>query len=149
MLRSTFIHAPGVGYPTEARLWREGFRTWDEFLENSPRLRVGRERTRAIHQEIERSRSRLRAGDYRYFARRLKPRDQWRAIGEWGSKAVFLDIETTGPRGKPHPVTRVGLHRGRGEAQVLRGTGPDGVPPPDRKGPHVAHRHGSPFRPPA
>src|SRR2546426_10036581 len=112
MLRSTFIHAPGVGYPTEARLWREGFRTWDEFLENSPRLRVGRERTRAIHQEIERSRSRLRAGDYRYFARRLKPRDQWRACGEGGSKDVFLDIEKTGLRRERHHDNIFGCHVG-------------------------------------
>src|SRR2546422_10855235 len=113
MLRSTFIHAPGVGYPTEARLWREGFRTWDEFLENSPRLRVGRERTRAIHREIERSRSRLRAGDYRYFARRLKPRDQWRATGGGGDKAVSRDIATTRRWRRRRHCTRCGLHAGR------------------------------------
>src|SRR3989337_1205868 len=90
VLKTTFIHIPWVGYPTEARLWREGFRTWDDFLDGEPRLRAGRERARAIRAEVERSRSRLEHGDYRYFARRLSPRDQWRGPGGWGDRATYL-----------------------------------------------------------
>src|SRR2546427_12893263 len=108
MLRSTFVHAPWVGYPTEARLWREGVRTWDDFLSREPRLRVGRERRKEIQQEIERSRSRLKAGDYRYFARRLRPRDQWRAIGEGGRKACLWGLETNGRRTTRHHRTPAG-----------------------------------------
>src|SRR3989442_15647469 len=96
MIRSTFVHAPWVGYPTESRLWREGVRTWDDFLERNPRLRVGTDRRRAIQQELERSRSRLKAGDYRYFARRLLPLDRWRGIRGWGARGVLLEIETAG-----------------------------------------------------
>src|SRR2546425_8638948 len=145
MLRSTFVHAPWVGYPTEARLWREGVRTWDDFLERNPRLRVGTDRRRAIQQEVERSRRRLRAGDYRYFARRLRPRDQWRAIGEWGDRAVFLDIETTGLRRTRHHVTIVGLHDGHRMRQFMEGVDLDEFPAAIAKAPMVVTFNGSRF----
>src|SRR2546427_8136883 len=145
MLRSTFVCAPWVGYPTEARLWREGVRTWDEFIEGDPRLRVGPERRRAIRQEIERSRSRLRAGDYRYFARRLRPKDQWRAIGEWGDRAVFLDIETTGLRRNRHHVTLIGLHDGRRMRQFIEGVDLDEFPAAIARAPMIVTFNGSRF----
>jgi uncharacterized protein len=145
MLQNTFVHAPWVGYPSEVRLWREGCRTWDDFLDGNPRLRVGPERLRAIRQEIERSRSRLRAGDFRYFARRLRPRDQWRAIGEWGDRAVFLDIETTGLRRNRHHVTVVGLHDGRRMRQFIEGVDLDEFPAAISKSPMVVTFNGSRF----
>ncbi|TLZ57083.1 MAG: exonuclease [Methanobacteriota archaeon] len=145
MIRSTFVHAPWVGYPTESRLWREGVRTWDDFLERNPRLRVGTDRRRAIQQEVERSRSRLKAGDYRYFARRLKPRDQWRAIGEWGDRAMFLDIETTGLRRNRHHVTVIGLNDGKRTRQFIEGVDLDEFPAAISKAPMVVTFNGSRF----
>ena len=55
MLQSTFVHAPWIGYRLEARLWRDGIKTWDEFLDGDPRLYGGPERRKAIRLEIERS----------------------------------------------------------------------------------------------
>jgi len=145
MLQSTFVHAPWVGYPTEARLWRDGVRTWDDFLSQEPRLRVGHERRKAIQQEIERSHSRLKAGDYRYFARRLRPKDQWRAIGEWGDRAMFLDIETTGLRRNRHHVTVVGLNDGKRTRQFIEGVDLDEFPAAIAKAPMVVTFNGSRF----
>lgn len=145
MLRSTFVHAPWIGYLTESRLWREGVRTWDDFLEATPRIRVGTDRRRAIHQEIERSRSRLEAGDYRYFAKRLRPRDAWRAIGEWGDRAVFLDIETTGLRRNRHHVTVVGMNDGRRTRQFIEGVDLEEFPAAISKAPMVVTFNGSRF----
>ena len=145
MLQSTFVHAPWIGYRSEARLWREGLRTWDEFLDGDPQLRGGRERRKAARQEIERSRTRLRAGDYRYFARRLRPKDQWRAIGEWGDRAVFLDIETTGLRRNRHHVTLIGLHDGRRMRQFIEGVDLDEFPAAIAKAPMIVTFNGSRF----
>ena len=144
-MRSTFVHVPWVGYPTETRLWREGVRTWDDFLEKSPHLRVGAIRRKEIQQEVERSHSRLEAGDYRYFARRLRPRDAWRAIGEWGDRAAFLDIETTGLRRNRHHVTVVGLNDGRRTRQFIEGVDLDEVPAAMAKSPLVVTFNGSRF----
>ena len=44
-------------------------------------------------------RSRLAAGDSRYFARMLAPRDQWRAFPEFKDRVLYLDIETPGAAG--------------------------------------------------
>ena len=145
MLRNTFIHIPWVGYPTEARLWREGFRTWDDFLDGEPRLRAGRERARAIRAEVERSRSRLEHGDYRYFARRLSPRDQWRALGEWGDRAMYLDIETTGLRRNRHHVTIVGLYDGRRVRHFIEGVDLEEFPAAIAKAPMLVTFNGSRF----
>ncbi|TLZ64973.1 MAG: exonuclease [Methanobacteriota archaeon] len=145
MLQSTFVHAPWIGYRLEARLWRDGIKTWDEFLDGDPRLYGGPERRKAIRLEIERSRSRLRAGDFRYFARRLRPRDQWRAIGEWGDRAVFLDIETTGLRRNRHHVTIVGFHDGRRMRQFIEGVDLDEFPAAIGKAPMVVTFNGSRF----
>ena len=145
MLQNTFVHAPWVGYPTETRLWRQGFRTWDDFLERTPPFRGGSERAAAIRKEIERSRSRLKEGDYRYFARRLRPRDQWRAIGEWGGRAALLDIETTGLRRTRHHVTIVGLHDGRRTRQFIEGVDLDEFPAAIAKVPMLVTFNGSRF----
>ncbi len=145
MLKNTFVHVPWVGYPTEARLWREGFRTWDDFLDGEPRLRAGRERCRAIRQEVERSRTRLEEGDYRYFARRLSPRDQWRALGEWGDRAVYLDIETTGLRRNRHHVTVVGLYDGRRVRHFIEGVDLEEFPAAIAKAPMLVTFNGSRF----
>ncbi len=145
MLRSTFVHVPWIGYPTEARLWREGFRTWDEFLEGEPRLRVGTSRQTTIRMEVERSASRLRVGDYRYFARRLSPRDQWRALGEWGDRAAYLDIETTGLRRNRHHLTVIGLYDGRRVRHFIEGVDLEEFPAAIAKVPMLVSFNGSRF----
>ncbi len=145
MLRNTFVHAPGIGYPTEARLWREGFRTWDDFLEGEPRLRIGAERTRAVRKEIELSRSRLAAGDHRFFARRLDPGDQWRALGDWGDRAAYLDIETTGLRRNRHHVTVIGLWDGHKVRHFIEGVDLEEFPAAIRKVPMLVTFNGSRF----
>jgi len=145
MIRNTFVHVPWVSYPTEARLWREGFRTWDDFLDGEPRLRVGAKRAKAVRDEVERSRSRMGDGDYRYFARRLHTKDQWRALGEWGDRAAFLDIETTGLRRNRHHVTIIGLYDGHRVRQFIEGVDLEEFPFAIQKVPLLVTFNGSRF----
>ena len=145
MLRSTFVHAPGIGYTTESRLWHDGIWTWEEFLERRPRIRLGEPRLRAVRSEIERSRDRLREGNHRYFSHRLAPRDAWRAFGEFGDRAAFLDIETTGLRRERHHVTIIGLHDGRRMRSFIEGVDLEEFPTAIAKVPLLVSFNGASF----
>lgn len=145
MLRSTFVHAPGIGYVTEHRLWERGIRTWDAFLEGRPGVRLGDRRIRAVRAEIERSMDRLREGNHRYFARRLRPRDAWRAFDEFGSRAAYLDIETTGLRRDRHHVTIIGLHDGHRMRSFIEGVDLEEFPAAIAKIPMLVTFNGAVF----
>lgn len=109
MLRSTFIHAPGVGEATERKLWDAGIRDWEDFLAPSASLPVGAGKRAIIAPVLEESRERLTESDHRFFARALPAAEHWRAAGEFAGRLGFLDIETTGMGTHAHP-TVVGLY---------------------------------------
>src|SRR5437588_9523501 len=120
MLTRSFIHLQGVGSTTEARLWQRGATDWDEFLRIREGLGMARGKLEYWSGCIEESRARLAAGDSRYFARTLAPRDQWRAFPEFKERMLYLDIETTGTGGDDD-VTVVGVYDGREMRQYVRG----------------------------
>lgn len=120
MLTRSFIHLQGVGSTTEARLWQRGATDWEEFLRLRDGLGMARGKVAYWTDCIEESRVRLAAGDSRYFARSLAPRDQWRAFPEFRDRVLYLDIETTGTGGEDE-VTVVGVSDGREMRQYVRG----------------------------
>src|SRR5438132_6586230 len=120
MLTRSFIHLQGVGSTTEVRLWQRGATDWDAFLRIKDGLGIARGKLDYWSDGIEESRARLAAGDSRYFARTLAPRDQWRAFPEFKERVLYLDIETTGT-GVDDEVTVVGVYDGREMRQYVRG----------------------------
>jgi uncharacterized protein YprB with RNaseH-like and TPR domain len=120
MLTRSFIHLQGVGNTTEARLWRRGATDWDSFLRLKRELGMARGKLEYWAEEIEKSRACLSAGDARYFARALAPRDQWRAFPEFEDRVLYLDIETTGA-GLADAVTVIGVCDGREIRQYVQG----------------------------
>jgi uncharacterized protein YprB with RNaseH-like and TPR domain len=120
MLTRSFIHLQGVGSTTEARLWQRGATDWEEFLRVRDGLGMSPGKLDYWSGCIEESRRRLAAGDSRYFARSLAPRDQWRAFPEFKDRVLYLDIETTGTGGDDD-VTVVGVYDGREMRQYVRG----------------------------
>jgi len=111
VLTSTFVHAQGIGYATERQIWELGAVTWSRFLEIHPEIRLSEHKKSLILPCIEESILRLAQRDYRFFARRLRPSDQWRAVSEFGSRLVYLDIETTGC-GWDDQITVIGVYDG-------------------------------------
>jgi uncharacterized protein YprB with RNaseH-like and TPR domain len=110
MIESTFILLNGVGEHSERKLWMHGVANWQNFLDLSsvPGISSGR---KCLHDETLRAASQsLSAGDARYFARRLKCRDHWRLFQAFRTRAVYLDIETTGGSAIYGDVTVVGLY---------------------------------------
>ncbi len=55
MLNNTYIHIPGVGKSLEQKIWAQGIRTWEEFLEMEDRISIPSARKARICEEIRKS----------------------------------------------------------------------------------------------
>jgi uncharacterized protein YprB with RNaseH-like and TPR domain len=121
MLEKTFVHIPGVGYTTEQRLWARGIGSWYDALEHvgtpgslsAARWGLGQDHCRE-------SLGSLQAGDYRYFARALAGRDQWRACSHFRSGVGYLDIETDGGY-YASSITVIGIYDGVRVKRFIKG----------------------------
>lgn len=121
MLESTFIFLKGVGEYTERRLWEDGIVTWDAFLAAPAVNGIAPARKSLYDREVATAREELHRRNARYFARCLKPRDQWRLFEAFRTRTVFLDIETTGTGPPTGEVTMVGLYGGGRLTTLIRG----------------------------
>lgn len=110
MLRSTFLHLPGIGPVTEVRLWRQGLVDWQLLGDGSPVPGVGESHHELLRREIRLGEQALRDLRADWFARRLPPSEHWRLDPEFRSRTAFLDIETTGLSPHQGIVTVVGVH---------------------------------------
>ena len=119
MIRSSFIHLPGIGHVIERQIWGSGIRSWDEFrsARGLPGAVAGRRGELAdLLCECER---RLAEGDSAHFAGMLPSSQTWRLYPDFRDRAAFLDIETTGLSPYGAEVTMVGvLDRGGYRAYV-------------------------------
>ncbi|HXY47603.1 MAG TPA: ribonuclease H-like domain-containing protein [Thermoplasmata archaeon] len=121
MLRSTFLHLPGVGPVVEADLWRAGVRDWQDLLPRAREWGVGtRERAR-WEREIAASEAALRDRNAGWFGRRLPQREHWRLYPDFARETAFLDIETTGLSPYAGIVTVVGVHGGGSTRSFIAG----------------------------
>ncbi|MGP8072166.1 MAG: ribonuclease H-like domain-containing protein [Thermoplasmata archaeon] len=112
MLRSTFLHLPGIGPATEFALWRDGVRDWKDLAALVQRADWGRTRRERLVLEIEGSERALSGGDAAWFGRRLPPSEHWRLYSHFQERTGFLDIETTGLSPYGGMVTVVTVHGG-------------------------------------
>ncbi len=121
MLGSSFIHGDGVGPSTERALWRSGARDWDAFLDlhRAGVLRGGR--MGRLARLVEESRQALRGDAIEFFGDRLPRGEQWRLFTHFGSRAAYVDIETTGVSPGLDVVTVVGLYDGAAVEMFVRG----------------------------
>jgi uncharacterized protein YprB with RNaseH-like and TPR domain len=118
MLTSSYIHLPGIGASTEKRIWRSGIVTWDEFVEDYPRVGLPASKANVILEGIGQSRDRLAARDHSYFARTLPSKEHWRAYRQFKDATIFLDIETTGLSARDNEITMIGVY-GAGKTRVF------------------------------
>ena len=111
VIRSTFVHLPGIGPATEAELWRRGVRDWQELIATSSTA-VPRSATDAVVAAVGASERALTERDVAWFARRLPDREHWRLYPEFSDETAFLDIETTGLSPYDGIVTVTTVHGG-------------------------------------
>jgi uncharacterized protein YprB with RNaseH-like and TPR domain len=114
MLRSTYLHVPGVGEKRERDLWRRGFTDWDAFRRGHP---AGAWRE-LIVSHLDDARA----------ARELPRREAWRLAREFPGRTLFLDIETTGLSFDGDSVTCIGVSDGLTTRAFVRGRDLDRFP---------------------
>lgn len=121
MLRKTFLHLPGVGAVRERGLWQRGILDWGCFLTaiEDGRLREGIFESAAPL--VRRSLEAVATGDAGFFHALLPSREAWRMYPEFGERALFLDIETTGLSALYDEVTMIGALGGGTLALFIKG----------------------------
>jgi uncharacterized protein YprB with RNaseH-like and TPR domain len=110
VIRSTFLHLPGVGPITEAELWRRGVRDWAEFGELPEASALASARGDRVRVELAASERALAERHVEYFASRLPSAEHWRLYPAFRAETAFLDIETTGLSPYEGIVTVVSIH---------------------------------------
>ncbi len=115
MLEHTFIHLPNFGPAREKKLWKNGIRTWDEFLDRFGSSRFHKHQCSLI----ARSKYALKSLDGQHFARSLPTGETWRCFPHY-KKAAYLDIETTGCSSYDY-ITVIGLYDGSKTHSYVRG----------------------------
>lgn len=110
MLQQTFCHLPRIGPTTERRLWREGIGNWRALVERGGTVLHGA-RGDAARRAAEESLLRFERGDWKWFEAALPATAKWRAFGELGPRALYVDIETDGGFGA-EAITVIGAYDG-------------------------------------
>jgi len=95
MLKNTFCHFPGIGLPTERRLWDFGLQCWEDLI-SADTANLAWKRRDSLADHVRESLEHFEKSNPKYFAD-LLPSDQlWRLFPDFRDKVAYLDIETTG-----------------------------------------------------
>jgi len=121
VLRSTFLHLPGVGPVTELALWRDGVLDWRDLAGRADALGGSPSHRERIRQELRASERALEEGDAAWFGRRLPDAEHWRIFSEFRDRTGYLDIETTGLSPYAGMVTVVTVHGGGATRTFIAG----------------------------
>lgn len=122
MIRSTFIHAEGIGPRTEQDLWQRGAHSWDAFLGQHREGAWAGPRYAKLAKVVEKSSKALDRRDAAFFAGRLRPSEHWRLYHAFQDRVAFVDIETTGLYSSVDDITVVALSDGKNSRTFVRGT---------------------------
>jgi uncharacterized protein YprB with RNaseH-like and TPR domain len=120
VLDRSFILLDRVGERTERRIWDQGVRTWDEFIDRDLVAPFSPARKAMADEALESAKEAVAGGSASFFADRLPGREMWRIYPTFRDDVVFLDIETTG-LSRYSAVTVVGLARGGEFRALVRG----------------------------
>lgn len=116
MLRSTFQLVPGIGATREKRLWSSGVACWDEY-DGQARLPAALDRS--LRRAIAEAQQAEAAGDVARLAALVPSCEHWRLLGELGSSAGYLDIETSDDAVAFAGISAIGLLDARGPRILL------------------------------
>lgn len=122
MLTATFIHAPGVGYATEQKIWEQGILSWNEYIKLHETISIPENKKPFILSTVQNSIEALNANNHLYFANQLPSKEHWRAFSHFGKKGsiAYLDIETTGC-GYYDDITVIGYYNGYDMKSYVKG----------------------------
>ncbi len=119
ILERTFVLLDRVGARTERRIWEQGVRHWDDFLDRRAVGPFSPARKAEADEVIARAKEALRSRDATFFEPRLGGAHIWRLYPSFARDAAFLDIETTGIS-RMSAITVVGILRGDDFRHLVR-----------------------------
>lgn len=100
-LRRSFALLPGLGTTTEKRLWKAGFKDWQDLATQGggffPAAKFA-----TIQREIDNAELAWQRDDLFYFANALPAKQRWRVISGGFDDIAYFDIEATGARLPPY-----------------------------------------------
>ena len=96
MIQNTFQILERVSERREKSIWKQGIRTWDDFLGTACVKGIPKEKKPYFDRQLEKAKKHLHLHDSSYFTNLLPSVQAWRLYGNFRQDAVFLDIETEG-----------------------------------------------------
>lgn len=120
MIKNSFIFLDRFGKRREQRLWHDGIKCWDDFL-NSENIHGISSKAKKYYDNVLIAASRaIKQGDSGFFTDKLGLGEAWRLYSTFGDEAVFLDIESTGVKQKDEVIV-VGLFDGIRDKVMIKG----------------------------
>jgi uncharacterized protein YprB with RNaseH-like and TPR domain len=116
VLRSTFQLAAGLGATREKRLWSSGVARWEDY---DGQARLPAPLDRALRCALAMAQEAHAAGDVARLAALVPACEHWRLLGELGSTAAYLDIETSDDAVGFAGISAIGLLDARGPRILL------------------------------
>lgn len=123
MIQQSFIFLEKVKEKTEKRLWKQGIRNWDSFLNADNVKGIANHRKKYYDRQILKARDELYNLNSSYFLK-LPQAEMWRLYGFFKDECVFLDIETSGVE-KDDDITVIGLFDGLETKTMIKGINMD------------------------
>ncbi len=119
MIERTFLMLDRIGRFSEAKLWKQGLKHWDAFLQARSVKGISQARKQAFDKALKLFRRKLYDYDSEFIALKLPKTEHWRLYSFFKDQALFLDIETSGFR---NDVTVIGVYsEDLGFAQFVKG----------------------------
>jgi uncharacterized protein len=96
VIEQTFLHAPGVGPMTEAKIKEQGYHSWQSVLQAPEALDLGPRTRASLLQALTHSQQALAQNDIAYFVEHFAVKEQWRILAAYFDRISYFDIETSG-----------------------------------------------------
>ncbi|MFW6220378.1 MAG: ribonuclease H-like domain-containing protein [Nanoarchaeota archaeon] len=119
MLKSTFLHIPGITEKTEINLWKNNISSWDDFLNNYDLIDLKENKKNLIYNYLNSSNENYIKKNHSFFSKTLPSNNHWRAYKDFS--VCFLDIETTGLSKNYNEITTIGLYDGKKSRVFVNG----------------------------
>jgi uncharacterized protein YprB with RNaseH-like and TPR domain len=120
MITHSFIFLDMINAKTEKSIWKQGIRSWDDFISRKKIKGISAIRKIYYDRQILEAKRNLYNSDSGYFYERIPLSETWRLYEFFRENAVFLDIETSGVT-KHDDVVVVGLFDGLNTKTMIKG----------------------------
>ncbi len=96
MIQNSFIFLDKVSYKKEQNFWKQGVKTWDDFLLKQKIKGISQSTKKQYDVAIRLAKLNLIYNNVSFFTELLKPKETWRLYNLYKNEALYLDIETSG-----------------------------------------------------